>query len=198
MELQTIISALSSTDSVSALIAIVTVTCVWLLKSRKCKVCMKDVAIAQMKMYDDNMAPIISKAKDGVEDTIRDHAVKHNLLYNQQQLEAIIKMACELLVLSFGHGRSYMERLIDYNHIPDPEDKDSFRAFRTYINEKFEAHNTIIWEHWKFVQTEILILDVTKRKEEWEEKNKHFFEEWEQMFYTFKKISLGKYKVGKE
>jgi hypothetical protein len=199
MELQTILTALSSNqDSVAALIAIVVVVCVWLLTSRRCKVCKKDVIIAQMKMYDDNMAPIISKAKDSFESDLREYVARHHLPLDKQQLDDIIKTACELLVLCFGRGRSYMQGLVNYNHIPDPDDKDFFHAFMVYIKEKFDAHNVIIWDSWKLVQTAILVLDVTRRKEKWEENNNQFFAEWEQMFRTFKKISIGKYKVGKE
>lgn len=198
MELALFKTITENKDSVAALLAIVTVVCVWLLTSRKCVVCKKDVIIAQMKMYRDNMVPIISKAKDGFESDLKEYIATNHLPIEKHEFERIMKTIHDILDLSFTRASDYMQGIVNYNHIPDPESKDEFCAFSVYIKEKFDAHNIIVWDKWKSSYSDIFVLDVTKRQEKWEENNKLFFAEWEKMFRTFKKISLGKYKVGKE
>lgn len=183
---------------IAALVAFILQAVVALVKPKKCKVCKKYVSIAQMKMYRDNVAPVISRAIQGYEYDLRQHIEDNNLCISDDRVTRICVDVGIRIMHGFSLAESYMQSLVDYNHIPDPDDKDEYQSFLTYTKEKFDKHNTIVWDYQKSVYSSEFILDINPRRKKWESENDSMYREWVDMFKTFKKISKGTYKVGVE
>jgi hypothetical protein len=104
----------------------------------------------------------------------------------------------EAIDVAFYQAERYILSIVNWNHIPDPEDQREFEAFHVYCKEKFDAHNDAVWTRYKESMDGFFILPYYGRKEKWETNNQKMYERFVIMLKTFKKISNGTYKVGNE
>jgi hypothetical protein len=198
-ELTTILEFINTIkDSALAVVASLIAFLAWIFRPRKCRVCKKDVLVAQMTMYNSKMVPIISESKDEYELDLSDHLACNNIIFTEKQKSDLLHLHGKIIDLSFSKGKEVIQSMVDWNHIPDYSNPKEYKSFMDYCNEKFNAHNSAVWNEYRDCFTSSFILDYHGRKEKWENKHKALYDQFIEMIKKFKDISTGKEKAGND
>jgi hypothetical protein len=147
-------------------------------------------------MYNSKVVPIISDAKDEYEIDLSKHLTDNNINITEKAKSDILHLHGKMIDLAFSKGKAVIQSMVDWNHIPRYDDPKEFKSFMDYCFEKFNDHNSAVWNEYRDCFTSTFILGYHGRKEKWENKNKFLYDQFIDMVKKFKDISTGKEKAG--